>query len=198
MASETVRSVLNFVWNALEPLGHPCALIGGLALAVWSHPRSTRDIDFLLGIERGNVDQVLDLLQSQGCRPKSLPAITIVGDHSFLQLLYTPPGEFYEVQFDFLLAESPFQKLALARSVEREVANLDRPLRVLKCDDLVLFKLLASRMIDRADAVILLRENRESLDTEHLRLWLKNLDLVSEFHEIWRDAFPAESLPDYC
>ena len=192
MASDAVRSVLNHVWNVIEPLGHPCALMGGLALAVWSHPRSTRDVDLLLGVSRDDIDFVVTQLQSQGCRPKKMPLLHVVGNLSFVHLLYTPPEEFYDVQFDLLLAETPLQKSALNRSVERVVEGIDRPLHVLNCDDLILFKLLAGRLIDRADAAMLLRENRDSLDFEYLSRWVADLDLTPIFQEIWRDAFPEE------
>lgn len=197
MASEAVRSVLNVVWNSIEPLGHPCALIGGLALAVWSHPRFTRDVDLLLGVDRANIDSLIDQLKSKECRPKTIPPLHVVGDHSFVQFLYTPPEEFYEVQFDLLLAETPLQKSALNRCVQRDLEGVDRPIYVLNCDDLILFKLLAGRMIDRADAAMLLRENRESLDLDYLAKWIKDLNLDRDFCEIWREAFPAETEPKF-
>lgn len=195
MASETVRSVLNHLWNALEPLEQPCALIGGLALAVWSHPRATRDIDLLVGLDRRAIDQVINLLAAAECRTKKSPPLTLVGDHSFLQLLFTPPGEFYDVQFDLLLAESPYQQEALSRSVERTVEGIDRPLWVLNCDDLILFKLLAGRLIDRADAVALLHENHESLDLDRLAKWVGELGLSADFRSVWCEALPDRVCP---
>ena len=39
MAGEGIRAVLSHVWSALEPLGFPYALMGGIALAAWNHPR---------------------------------------------------------------------------------------------------------------------------------------------------------------
>ena len=79
-------------------------------------------------------------------------------------MLYTPPGEFYDVQFDLLLAESELQKSAIERRVQRDVPGISRPVDVLHCDDLILFKLIAGRMIDLADAAMLLRENRGAID----------------------------------
>lgn len=197
MASDAVRSVLNLVWNSIEPLGHPCALIGGLALAVWSHPRFTRDVDLLLGVDRANIDSIVDQLRSQGCRSKKIPPLHVVGDHSFVQFLYTPPEEFYEVQFDLLLAETPLQKSALNRCIQRDLEGVDRPISVLNCEDLILFKLLAGRMIDRADAAMLLRENREELDLDYLAKWIESLQLKHDFLEIWREAFPMETEPKF-
>lgn len=42
MASETVRAVLNHVLSALEPGEYPCALVGGIALAVWNDLKCNR------------------------------------------------------------------------------------------------------------------------------------------------------------
>ena len=46
------------------------------------------------------------------------------------------------------------------------------PIDVLNGDDLIMFKLLAGRMIDRADAAMLLRENREAIDFGYLLSWV--------------------------
>ena len=194
MASETVRAVLHHICNVLEPLGYPYALMGGVALAAWNHPRATRDIDLLIAIDRKSIDSLVEQLISHGCRPKRSPPLIAVGDHSFAQFLYTPPDEFYEVQFDLLLAESELQKSAIQRRVHRDVAGLDHGIDVLSCDDLVLFKLVAGRMIDRADAAMLLRENRTTLDFGYLSSWVARLKLDELWAEIWAEAFPGEPL----
>lgn len=196
MASEAARAVLNEMSNALEPLGTPFALVGGLALAVWSYPRATRDVDLLLGVDRQNVQPVIDALLAIGCRSKKIPPLQRLGEHCFVHLLYTPPGEFYDVQFDLLLAETDLEKSALERSVERVVPGIDRPIRVLNCGDLILFKLVSGRIIDRADAAMLLRENRDVIDFDYVKSWISRLDLSREYNEVWGEAFPGESLPE--
>jgi hypothetical protein len=195
MASEALRSVLNLVWGTIQPLGQPCALMGGLALAVWSHARFTRDVDLLLGIDRTEIDTVVNQLVSRGCRPKRVPPLLTVGDHSFLQFFYNPPDEFYEIQFDLLLAETPLQKSALSRCIEQGIEGVDRPVSVLSCEDLILFKLVSGRIIDRADAAMLLRENVDDLDLQYLGDWIGRLDLGKDFQEIWAEALPARELP---
>lgn len=195
MASEAVRAVLNHVWNALEPLGHPAALMGGLSLAAWNYIRATRDVDFLIAVDSTTVEPVIEQLRKHGCRPKKWPPLITVGDHVFMQFLYTPPEEFYEVQFDLLLAETALQKSAIDRRVRRSLPGLDRPIDVLDCDDLILFKLLAGRMIDRADAAMLLRENRDVIDVAYLQDWVKRQKLEADYAEIWREAFPGEEVP---
>jgi hypothetical protein len=94
-----------------------------------------------------------------------------------------------------LLAESDLQKSALSRRVRRAVPGLRQPIDVLHCDDLILFKLISGRVIDYADAAMLLRENRGDIDFEYLLKWVAHLELKTEFAEIWREAFPGENPP---
>jgi hypothetical protein len=169
--------------------------MGGVSLAAWNHLRATRDVDLLIGIDRSAVEPIVAALGAHGCHPKKSPPVITVGEHSFVQFLYTPPGEFYDVQFDLLLAESDLQKSAIARRVPGKLPGVSRPVDVLNCDDLILFKLLAGRVIDRADAAMLLRENREAIDFDYLLAWVGRLDLSENFAEIWAEAFPGEEPP---
>jgi hypothetical protein len=195
VATEAALATLDHIWGVLAPLGHPLAVMGGISLAAWNHIRATRDVDLLIAVDQSAIDPVFNALRSNGCRPKKSPPIVTVGEHHFVQFLYTPPGEFYDVQFDLLLAESELQKSAIARRVRRDVLGVGRPIEVLNCDDLILFKLVAGRLIDRADAAMLLRENREAIDFDYFLSWVAHLDLTKDFAESWREAYPDEDPP---
>ena len=195
MTSKTALATLDLLWEALSPLGHPMAVMGGISLAAWNYIRATRDVDMLIGIDAPNVTPVLTALAPLGFRPKKSSALVTVGEHHFVQLLYTPPGEFYDVQFDFLLAESELQQSAIRRRVRRQVRGLRHALDVLHCDDLILLKLIAGRLIDRADIVMLLRENRDAIDLDYLRGWLTKLHLTTDFAALWAEAFAGEQSP---
>jgi hypothetical protein len=60
---------------------------------------------------------------------------------------------------------------------------------------LIIIKLSAGRIIDRADAAMLLRENRDEIDFDRLQTAVLSLDLTADYHAVWRDAFPDEPLP---
>ena len=195
MASDTVRGVLEYVWKTLEPLRLPMALMGGLSLAAWGHIRGTRDVDLLIAIDRSAIDAVIAALAAQGCRPKKSPPLLTIGDHCFVQFLYSPPESFFDVQFDLLLAESELQQSAIRRRVNRQIPGITQDIQVLSCEDLILFKLLAGRVIDRADAAMLLRENRDEIDLPYLVHWVKRQRLELEYAEIWGEAFPDEAAP---
>ena len=100
-----------------------------------------------------------------------------------------------ELQVDLLLAKSDYHEGALRRQVSMRLPDLDVEIGVLACEDLILHKLLAGRIIDRADVAALLRANRKSLDLDYLRQWIKSLDVAAGFNEAWNEALPGEPLP---
>ncbi len=67
---------------------------------------------------------------------------------------------------------------------------------MLACEDLILHKLLAERIIDLADTAALLAANRESLDFGYLKSYIEKLDLWPAFRQAWRAAWPNEPFPD--
>lgn len=195
MATNAALATLDRLWSVLEPLGKPLAVMGGISLASWGRIRATRDVDVLMAVEPEAVNATIALLRQHGFKPKKHPPIATVGEHRFVQFLYTPPDEFYEVQVDLLLAETALQKSAISRRVQASLPGVARPVDVLNCEDLILFKLIAGRIIDRADAAMLLRENRDAIDFPYLNAWIGDLKLHAEYAEIWEEAFPGETLP---
>ena len=94
-----------------------------------------------------------------------------------------------------LLADVEFQRESLTRAAQRRLPGSDRPIRVVRPDDLIVIKLLAGRIIDRADAAMLLRENRDEIDFERLQMAVRSLELTADYDAIWRYAFPDEPMP---
>ena len=189
MPSSLVLQALRHVWLAIAPLNFPVAVVGGIALAAWKHVRATRDIDILLGIGEEDLDLVLQRLLAAGVRPKRTPPVTSLGRLELVQLLYEPPEAFMDLQVDLLLADSPYHRVALARRVRTVLPDLDVEIAVLACEDLILHKLLAGRIIDLADTVALLRANRQTLELEYLNRWASNLEIDRELADVWKEAF---------
>ena len=195
MASEAILLTLDHILRVLTPLGHPVAVMGGISLAAWKHVRATHDVDLLIAVDLSEVDAVINTLCSHGFRPKRSPPIIVVGQHHFAQFLYTPPDEFFDVQLDLLLAESELQKSAIARRVTRDIPGISCSVDVLHCDDLILLKLVAGRIIDSADAAMLCRENRDQIYFEYVLGWVAKLNLQTHYAAVWAEAFPGETCP---
>lgn len=196
MIANVVSQTLKHVWTALEPLNLPMAVMGGLALARWQHVRATRDVDLLLALGSLDLDKVLATLQARDVHARRSPPKVSLGSLSIVQLNYEVPETFIPVQIDLLLAESEYHRTALARSVSTRLPDMDLEVSVLTCEDLVLHKLLAGRIIDRADSAALLRANRDILEVTYLQEWVAKLELKAGFKEVWLEAFPGASLPE--
>jgi hypothetical protein len=195
MAADAVLETLGHAWQCLDTFSIRKAVFGGLALSAWDHARSTKDVDILFEPSGLSIHAVLAKLGAAGFRAKGHSAVIRVDDAEFIQVLYEPPESFLPIQVDLLIAGSEFDSQALSRSVTLPVPELGRELMVVRCEDLMIMKLRAGRLIDRADVVALLRANRDSLDFEYLSNWLRHFRSQRKFRESWAEAFPGERSP---
>lgn len=195
MSASPIIAALEHVWRTLASADIPMAVMGGIAVAAWGHIRATGDVDLLVAIDQANILPVIGKLAATGVRPKHQSPVLSLGPMRLIQLLYEPPGVFVDIQIDLLLAESTYHRTALSRRVPIELPGASGPIFTLTCEDLVLHKLLAGRILDRADAAALLRQHRGSLDWAYLLRWARELSLASELAEVWKAAFPGEGLP---
>ena len=188
MAGELLLATLRHVWASLNALKLDMALMGGIAVAAWHHLRNTRDVDLLVAVSPAQLANVLRELAGAGFRPIHEPPLVRLGESSLVQLSFQPPGRFIDVRVDLFLAETEFHESALARRVAVDLPGMDMPVFILSCEDLILFKLSAGRLLDRADCAHLLRENRDTIDVGYLNAWTARLQLVDALREVWREA----------
>lgn len=193
MVADVLLTTLRQVWQTLEASRARLALMGGLALASWKHVRATRDVDLLVEPLGDDFDGLLATLRAADVRPRRRPEVTQLGKLRLVQCLYEPPGAMMDLNVDLLLADCAYQRHALDRRVPEQLAGIN--LFVLTCEDLILHKLLAGRMIDRADCVALMRLQRVALDWAYLKDWAARVQLSESLSKIWAEAFPAEPLP---
>ncbi|MBC8352489.1 MAG: hypothetical protein H8E66_10905 [Planctomycetes bacterium] len=142
-----------------------------------------------------NIDAMLVAFQDAGLRPKRYPPTITVGNQRFAQFLYQPGETDFDIQVDFLFAEQPFQQEALARRVTTAFPDWETNAFVLACEDLIVFKLVAGRIIDLADAAALLRANRNTLDFSALKSESTKVNVGAELKQVWKEAFPDETMP---
>jgi hypothetical protein len=193
MAAEWLLQTLSHLWRLLQSLEVPAALMGGLAMSVWKHVRSTRDVDLLLGIDVSQLNLFLEQLHAAGFHAKREPPVISLGKLKILQFLYEPPDSFMSMQVDFLLADSPYHRQALDRRIKAWLPDSDLQIDVLTCEDLILNKLLAGRLIDKADVASLLALTAVHLDRKYLIAWLSSLKLTADFSAIWQEVFPGQA-----
>lgn len=195
MASDGVLATLRAGWDALAGVDAAKAVIGGLALTAWKHARYTRDADVLIASDEDRFGEIFAALTAAGFHPRHSPPLRVVDGQGIAQFTFQPAEALLPFQFDVLLVASTFQREAVQRAVSWPLAGAGGAVRVVRPDDLVVIKLLAGRVIDRADAAMLLRENRDEIDFGRLHREIVRHDLAPAYREIWADAFPGEPLP---
>ena len=196
MAGEGVLATLQAGWNALAEINAPKAVIGGLALVAWKYARYTRDADILIAIEPDRIDELIEALTNAGFQPRHTPPLRLIDGQGIVQFTFLPADALMPFQFDLLLVNGDFQRTAVTRAVSWPLRQAAAPVRVVRPDDLIVIKLLAGRIIDRADAAMILRENRDEIDFTRLHHEVIRQRVVAEYREIWREAFPNEVVPD--
>ena len=81
-----------------------------------------------------------------------------------------------------------FARAALARRTTVSLEVLGFRIQILTCEDLILLKLLPGRIIDLADAVALVRSNRETLDRDYLMRTGVSLGIASAIERCLAEA----------
>jgi len=195
MSPKPVFQTLEALWAAIEPLGLPMAVMGGLALSTWKHVRATQDVDLLIDLVDSAPEDILRCTIDHGFRAKRTPPVAPLGPFQVLQLEFEPAESYVDVQVDLLLVDSEYHTRALERRVRVQLPNVSSDIFVVSCEDLIIHKLLAGRVIDRADSAALLRANRDGLDMQYVGVWLSRLELSGEFRIVWEEAFPGEAPP---
>jgi hypothetical protein len=194
MPPEAVLDTLRHLWRNLEQLELSAALLGGLALSYWRHPRFTKDVDVLVALEPSGLEKVLEHLQTAGFHSKGPDPVVRLSDVDIIQLLYEPPDAYLDVQVDLLATRDDYQRQALERRIRLPSSELGFEIHILACEDLIVHKLLAGRMIDLLDSGVLLRENRATIDVDYLTRWVREKELLDDFVRVWNEALPDEQL----
>jgi len=161
---------------ALQSIGAPFALIGGLALAPHKVVRATQDVDLLVDAVRA--DDVEQLFMALGYRRlhRSDDAAN-----------YTRGDE----RLDLIYARRPIARRLLASA--REITTSFGVIPVVSAEGLIALKLQAvtndpTRDQDLVDIRALVRANRTSLDTSELREYFVLFGREALLDELLREA----------
>jgi predicted nucleotidyltransferase len=159
----------------LNSTGIEYMLVGGLAVGIWSEPRATVDIDFLVSFKTDDFEILRQRLKESDRfafihdRPK------IFGKISFLRATLKSNTD---ISVDFLFADDDFKKRALEKKETIQVADFS--VNIVTPEDLIILKLLSYREQDKLDAKKIFEIQREHLDLEYIKKWSEKLGV-----ELW-------------
>jgi hypothetical protein len=166
--------------------GRDACLIGGMVVSRWGEPRLTKDVDATVLVDLGQEAATLELLETafqsrQGDARRR-------AEEGRLALLRASNG----VDLDVSFAAFPFELEVLERASEWQVTPA-AAIRTCSAEDLILYKLVAARLIDLHDVQTVVTRQGARLDVKRVLLWggrfaeiLERPDLLEPFESAFR------------
>lgn len=146
------------------------ALIGAFARNAWAPPRATTDLDLAVAADPEVVARVEAVLAPLGFRTVRRQQVEAADDVPDIVVLRRDEGD--PRQVDLLVAKSAFEASALGRAVPIAIGDASIP--TVTAEDLIVYKLLASRPRDLEDvrAVLATQERAgRALDWSYIERW---------------------------
>jgi predicted nucleotidyltransferase len=165
------------VLTALETLGVPYMIVGGLANVVWGENRATFDVDITIGLPPQAAARLLDVVGDQLAKVPD-DAEQFAADTGVLPAVHRSG-----VRIDFLLSANAFAEEALARAVDVDVDGA--PVKFCTAEDLLLMKIASNRPKDRSDVEAIVRRRSASLDRNYLDVRVRELSSAFGDPEIY-------------
>ena len=168
--------------QALVELGAPFTFIGGVAVIARGVPRLTVDIDATVRALDTGVDSIFEKLARHDIGPRIDRAKEFARQHHVLLARHEPTG----TPIDLSLAYLDFEDEAIQSSDEIDYGHVRIP--VARAEDLVVYKIVASRPRDLDDAEKLLNLHGKKIEIERVRR------LVRQFCEVLEDTTRLQTL----
>lgn len=144
-------------------------MIGGVAVAIWGEPRLTRAVDLKLFLGREDAEHLLAVLATHysSLLPGPLRALR----EQAMLFVQNAAG----TRLDLLLADTPYDVQAIQRA---RIAEVEPGASISVCspEDLVIYKLISTRLRDHEDAASVIRRQAESLDDDYILHWLRQFE----------------------
>lgn len=153
--------------DVLERAGIKYAIVGGLAVGVWSVPRATRDIDLYANLALEHRRILKKELERSGF---DVPAMEEELQTYGVFRSRSREGVFLDI-FD---AAGPLGDAILER--RKQARLFGRLLWIVSPEELALLKMFSDRARDFDDLVALLNRASSLMDVSYLRTWAKTLD----------------------
>jgi hypothetical protein len=154
----TLEAVLGDLEAALQELGVPSMVIGGLAVLAHGVARVTNDVDATVWGAAVEVERLFEVLARHRIEPRIGDALDFARRRQVLLLKHRPSGTPLEVSLAWL----PFEQEALDSAVTVRIGEVET--RVARPEDLVVYKATAWRERDRSDIERLIRLHGSTMD----------------------------------
>lgn len=175
-----IEKVFVKVVSFLEKHRYPYLIIGGIAAGVLGEPRATGDIDIDIKIKKITINEFLKRLQEEGFAYDKIEVTKRIKETGTFKIWYGG------VHIDFLISSTKFEESALERYKRIRLfgieANFPSP------EDMILFKVIPARPIDKIDITNIVICHKDKLDTKYLLDWAMRLSDEAQDIRIYEDV----------
>lgn len=172
--------VLKIVTGRLNEAGIPYMVSGSIAANYYTIPRMTRDIDMVIELEQGDIDEFVGLFEGDFYVDREM-VTKEVSRQGMFNLIHNQ----YVIKIDFIIKRSsPYQQAAFSRRTH--VLIEQSPMWFVAAEDLVISKLIwakDSHSEMQLKDVANLIGTVNSLDMEYIGDWIRELGLEQIYKE---------------
>lgn len=147
-------------------------IIGGMAVIALGYPRATTDIDATVIEELGNLENLLSRLESHGIVPRMKNVIDFARANHVLLMRHKQSG----IDIDISIALLPFEEEAISNCQGVDFAGIK--IFIPRAEDLIIYKMVASRPEDLRDVEELLLRHLDKINLKRVR------SIVSQFADV--------------
>jgi hypothetical protein len=191
MWTQDPSEIARLLHPIFETLGIPYYITGGVAASVYGDPRTTRDLDLVIELNRNNISQLVEALETAGfyCPPGAVEDIQN-GRGKVLSVTHMS----LVLNADLVLnANTEFDRSKMAR---RRLEALDEAgieqFWIASPEDIVLAKLLWRQQSQSqkqwTDVLGILKVQAEHLEQSYLTEWAENLGLTDDLNLAFTEA----------
>jgi len=177
-----LTDVIHELVALFDRMSLPYAIMGGIAVRAYGLPRPTYDVDFTLALPRERLRALFTAVEDLGYTIPTIyegGGVDQVGGMPLVKIRLYLEGK--GIDADVFLAETAFQREVITRRVTCTVEG--QPVSLVTAEDLILFKLIASRPRDLLDVQDVLFTQGD-LDEAYMRQWAKELGVAEKLEEV--------------
>jgi hypothetical protein len=162
------------ITDVLDQYEIPYMLSGSIALGIYTVPRMTRDIDFVIHLEAKNLDLFVDSFKEGFYCDRDSIKDAMAGPTKMFNIIDHESG--YKADF-VVLKDDPYRQEEFSRRVK--VTYIDRNIYVVSPEDLLISKLIwiqeyqSHLQIEDIKSLVII----EGLDWNYISKWIKQLKL---------------------
>jgi hypothetical protein len=191
MWTQDPSEIARLLHPILETLGIPYYITGGVAATAYGDPRTTRDLDLVIQLNRDNISRLVELLEAADfyCPPGSVADIRVARSRVLSVTHITKV-----LNADIILnTDTDFDrsKMARRRLEALDVAGVEQ-FWIASPEDVVLAKLLwrqqSQSMKQWTDVLGIIKVQDSQLDFDYLWHWAEILNIANDLDRAFTEA----------